>query len=1710
MSFYFQGKFVFGNYGQLAPKSVPLVAVDLVQVEFKFKNNEWKRFADTRLRGGGQATDGISSGTNDLSPTMHRDAVTQDIANGLINDIAVAREIAPYAMTSAAVDALVKIGIPASRSFTGSHRHPLHKSIENWILYRVLPNLITGPTAVMWMKPVKFEKLKKKNPWFKKLVNPIITPRDVSRFSGTDTKVGGFSTILMHDAMHYLQPEDVINFFRLNDNVDELVTTIVYPTEVLERESSFFPLVYDLVYYEDGFVYSMEGDSTDCYFQPYRDWVITTGQLVDSDLVVTIERIEGFYGHHVFVLRRGKLRYPSHYMAPLPESVLLPNVGLLDKPERERLVPRELYDKAVHHARNLKSLRPQDAIAKVRSYQHDATHGWVHPSSWEYLTRFVIAAVEVQGTKPDLASELNQSPMRVKLKRRWANRGRLPLYIWTGVTQPSLALTVGLLKGLAVISWPIFGVITGLGFVGALAGSFLLAPPWQSPTEKERRRLAMIYPERFSRMIALKKLDLNKVEGQIWDLNVEEDNGEEFPVYVAPVEVVAKPGTMISDGTEVLEVGKSSSETGRHSPIRYVDKGCDALGIQSAGLGNGIYDDEEEDGYMETGSQATELLCEPGRNGKIVVNIPRVTLKPASVVSYETVEEQGSLAKLMVPNELNQPGEILTKSQKKRLAKKKRKAARKVSENSEGDKQKYLLDEKFEKLVCPTEGISAGVRKLHQIYGVDEDLVHQVYDGPAPRSHLFDGNFEGVPLCLIDSLQQATGMQRHAIIAPLKKLPYESVVNVDSQRGGLTDWHAAAIAFALGLEITFIHDWGRMKIGVVDGVDITIYHTNNGVGMGHFSITKPGYSKIDDVESCPAPGGFYGASTGTKCFSDALKGWRGDDGSSVPFLGFRSYVFKPSRAKPLARDMANGRSGIVFGPNEKYNMGQETQVRWKALVDGHEARAINHRQRVHVAAIYGYPGCGKSWPVAQVLRKLVGKLDFRVSLPTVRLREEWQKMLGLPEKERWRVNTYESTMRKHTEVLVIDEISMMPAGYVDFLVAISPRLRCILILGDVTQTDRFETHPEATCASLAPEAGYWKKFSPFYLGYTRRLSRKVAGLLGVKTYSLVEGFVARRMTRGPEPVITALTGDAKALAELGTGATTFPSSQGSTFDEPVQILMDRAALERCSLGAVHTAVTRSRVGVILIGPLTGGRLKAALANPFWSAILENEPVDWRRIFSEQLEGFKILDSPYRPDVIRGGIEALVEHNFPLDFLPPSRRVGHTLIREELPVKIGISDYVCDEPLPRVTWGQFDAKQLFDQMYKLRPVDAADRLRRHEGELAIQFADDKPEGRNEDGIYPEMIAARHRTKDVTLLPLSVPKRLRFGSPAANKREVLSKFFVGQELFQSYCRLMKLDPLRRVPFDEVLYHSCVERNEWHSLTNKTRAAILANEKKSDPDWVWTFIRIFMKQQRKVNDATLNGPWKAGQTISSMNDQWLLFLGPTIRYMTLLEKKFCPKNLYLHGGRSNVELDDFCRENLKAGLKYANDYTSFDQSQTGEVLASELLYMWHASIPQHIIDLYEENKIQMKCFLGGLKTMRFSGEPATYAFNCRCNMAVMNLQFPLDNSQLPIFVSGDDGGIGGVLAERKSWSSFSQHLSLVAKPEVKNRLLFVGYICTEYGALRDPVPMLARFWLASDVGRLHLIVQSYATELSTGYLMAENVFSVLTDFELDCFFV
>jgi hypothetical protein len=373
------------------------------------------------------------------------------------------------------------------------------------------------------------------------------------------------------------------------------------------------------------------------------------------------------------------------------------------------------------------------------------------------------------------------------------------------------------------------------------------------------------------------------------------------------------------------------------------------------------------------------------------------------------------------------------------------------------------------------------------------------------------------------------------------------------------------------------------------------------------------------------------------------------------------------------------------------------------------------------------------------------------------------------------------------------------------------------------------------------------------------------------------------------------------------------------------------------------------------------------------------------------------------------------------------------------------------------------------------------------------------------------SAIHSEKsDPTLLPASIPKRLRFRpSPApysiSPKDEIL-----GAVLFQSLCRAYHRSPLSEVPFDEALFIECINANEFCQLSSKTQSVIMANANRSDPDWRWAAVRIFSKTQHKTNDNSIFGNWKACQTLALMHDAVILLLGPVKKYQRIFDSKDRPSNIYVHAGHTPFELSQWCQDHLTDQPHLANDYTAFDQSQHGEAVVLERLKMHRLSIPQALIDLHVHLKTNVDTQFGPLTCMRLTGEPGTYDDNTDYNLAVLFTQYNITSEA--VMVSGDDSLIDSIPPLNQAWPSIQPLLSLRFKIEIDKYALFCGYFVGPSGACRSPLALFTKLAMAIDDNSIPDKLVSYLTEFSVGHSLGQSMWNLLPlshiSFQSACF--
>jgi hypothetical protein len=588
------------------------------------------------------------------------------------------------------------------------------------------------------------------------------------------------------------------------------------------------------------------------------------------------------------------------------------------------------------------------------------------------------------------------------------------------------------------------------------------------------------------------------------------------------------------------------------------------------------------------------------------------------------------------------------------------------------------------------------------------------------------------------------------------------------------------------------------------------------------------------------------------------------------------------------------------------------------------------------------------------------------------------------------------------------------------------------------------------------------------------------------------------------------------------------SCQGLTVRENINVGLDYALVKHADKNTFVMLTNRTTESLHFYGVLSKKERTLLAANTVITKFLAGKVQKITDLFAEELKGLKVITSPLK-DVVRQGGDAgtqrtrrrnmlkrlnkaqtayeLAKHEETADihdddWVPGYLRASITHVEEHL-VKETSGPEEAPRDLPaRTHWAAPALKELMDNaMTNLNRYTREVWVR---GQWSNQFADVR-DIMGPDGMPYAAAVATHSASDETAIPFSKKKRLPLSTVRNNKLEFLKSQTLGKHLFQAYAEQMNLGPEGR-PFDVNRYAECVRLNDFSKLHKKTRAAIIAAHRKSDPDWRFTAIRIFVKQQCKTS--TFDGQAKAVQTIANMSDVWMIFYGPTVRYMQAYDDEHRPKHIFLLCGNTPKQMDKWAKKYIRGRDFTTNDYTAFDQSQAGEALNLEVRLMtWH-SIPQHIIDMYIWQKTHASHQYGVSAIMRFSGEPATLFFNTLFSRALAQLQYikPPGN---PEAYSGDDSLLTGFLQETELWALLMHQFKVVAKTEWVSQPIFCGFIFSCYGIIREPKTIGIKLAIAQQNEEFFKVAVSYAHEFAVGHALGDLVWSVLTPEQLDWHF-
>nr|QYA73884.1 replicase [Grapevine virus A] len=780
-------------------------------------------------------------------------------------------------------------------------------------------------------------------------------------------------------------------------------------------------------------------------------------------------------------------------------------------------------------------------------------------------------------------------------------------------------------------------------------------------------------------------------------------------------------------------------------------------------------------------------------------------------------------------------------------------------------------------------------------------------------------------------------------------------------------------------------------------------------------------------------------------------------------VGIGHFRVDKAKADRLAQSFYNGNTGVLLG---KYNKGKM-----------HTGEIEGPKE---VLTAFGFAGSGKShW--CQTILKHCSVDRVLVISPRKVLKDDWVAKIS----KKHKVVTFEVAFMDDygCKDIVIDEIGLLPPGYIDLVIA-AHQPRTLVLLGDPLQSSYHSKRDHVVL-----EASQEDVFSRIqgrlpYLCYSHRLPRncKLFELecMGAESEKRV---VYRSNRLKDEPTICAT----RAMKEeKGSGWYTVSETQGLSFKSCLIYLDEHWAKKEDE--DVMVALTRSRGEIgIHVTPALKKHLITSAKSTLLKKVLKGET--YRRSEIVAMVRKHIPDTTVLFEESR--LAETVDYE--------ARLAGDPYLKSLLALydEIEMEEVEIEEPVALEPTRTHLA--LSTKMNELAPFDLkAKEYREQQTEAGRteQIDEEGYQGEAGNPMTHKALYLRHTSDDTATFLMSVKKRLRFRNYEANRRRYKACHGIGHQMFSVFKDTYQLKEIDSLPE--------LERCEMEFMKKrieKSTALIEKHAGRSDPDWPSNYLKIFLKQQTCTKMEKRGVDAKAGQTIACFAHSVLCRFGPILRQTEKALRELMPENVMIYSQKNYMDLDKWAKTWVEGMMGTDSDYEAFDRSQDEKVLDLEVEVLRFFLWPEELIKEYEELKLMMGCAMGDLAVMRFSGEFGTFFFNTVCNMVFSCMRYHMDRNT-PMCFAGDDMYSPGILRVKKDYEATLEQLTLKAKVHISEEPLFCGWRMSPFGIIKEPNLILDRWKIAQRSGNLSLCLVNYAIEASFGYRLSEHLYDVNID--------
>nr|QED43569.1 replicase [Garlic latent virus] len=311
--------------------------------------------------------------------------------------------VGPYAK-----EKLIGAGVYLS-PFSGiPHSHPVCKTLENHLLYRVLPSILDNSFLFVGIKESKlnFLRARHQNLNMVELVNRYVTSADkirypndfhlsitaeqcFNRYDGFKHLGPGLRKLLphcitvkprrlfLHDELHYWCERDLVTFLSAV-RPEKVIGTVVYPPELLKGvKFSLNKWCYDFDVEGDDLIFYPDGVRTESYTQPLSGCFylkVGTLKLLDGS-VYHIDVVHSTFCHHLISITAGEaVRAPTNSFSNFDATTCrgLPNIAFRSLGPCIA-VPYPVISRVYRYLRTLQKPDLQSAMAKLSQIMPEPT-----------------------------------------------------------------------------------------------------------------------------------------------------------------------------------------------------------------------------------------------------------------------------------------------------------------------------------------------------------------------------------------------------------------------------------------------------------------------------------------------------------------------------------------------------------------------------------------------------------------------------------------------------------------------------------------------------------------------------------------------------------------------------------------------------------------------------------------------------------------------------------------------------------------------------------------------------------------------------------------------------------------------------------------------------------------------------------------------------------------------------------------------------------------------------------------------------------------------------------------------------------------------------------------------------------------------------------------------------------------------------------------